>query len=589
MRLRMRARNWRAAIAAGPAALSMVIAGSAAHAADYTVHTLTVHTLTVTATDLGGKPDNGDLYWVYDADNLAAFSSVNAGIFRNGVAKLTVPAGRYWVVSEFFDFSSSPPAATYVDVPPQFAVSRDTTVHVDAKAATSRITMLTPRPAVLQGVKFNLIFGDSSGATRKLEFISDAASQSKAIWVSPSTRKPAAGTLQAYAGAVLSSPAGAAGTQYAYNLDLKDPAGIIPVQHYRVQAASLATVTERYYQDVPTHGLWATTGGYTPELTASGGPGQQTLFGRTLSLPGVQVQYFSAAPGLYWNTLYYESDTDGSLEQIDDAMHVLSPGQQQVIDWNSYPLHPQPFYSPPGTGSELFPVEVSASRTGNTLKLDISPFSDNQPGHYGGNFEPGLTATYAIDQNGKPVAHGNWVDGIAPVTLSSNPSQIRFTLDASRTGTDPSYQLSPASQTTWTWRSSRPQPGATVPPSWYCSLTSDGQPLRKCAAQPMMTLNYQVHRLALDGTAPAGQQLIGLRVGHIQLAPATPIRGAAAAVSCDDGQTWQPASVKPAGSGNFSIAFTEPAGCAVTLRVSAEDAAGGSITETITRAYKIRN
>jgi hypothetical protein len=33
--------------------------------------------------------------------------------------------------------------------------------------------------------------------------------------------------------------------------------------------------------------------------------------------------------------------------------------------------------------------------------------------------------------------------------------------------------------------------------------------------------------------------------------------------------------------------FTAPAGAYVTLRTSATDAAGGSITETITRAYRI--
>ncbi len=39
--------------------------------------------------------------------------------------------------------------------------------------------------------------------------------------------------------------------------------------------------------------------------------------------------------------------------------------------------------------------------------------------------------------------------------------------------------------------------------------------------------------------------------------------------------------------GNFRIAFTAPGGVDVTLPVSATDAAGGSITETILRAYRV--
>jgi hypothetical protein len=578
------------AIMATLAALGAVITGSAAHASAHAAPAhaapaAALHTLTVTATDVTGKPDNGDLLWAYDADNMASFSSEGASVFSNGVAKLSVPTGHYWVVSQFFDFSSSPPAAQYIDVLPQVTVSADTTVHVAAKAATSQITMATPRPAVPQGVRFTLVFGDRNGSTRGLQFIENNPSQSKALWVSPVARKPAVGTLRAFAGALLSSPPGK-GTPYAYNLDLKDPAGIIPVQHYKVQASSLATVTERYYEDVSSDGIWATAGGYAPELTLANLP-TTTLFGRSLPLPGTQVQYFSAAPGLYWKNLYYESNTDASLEQFDDVWHVLSPGQHQVVEWNRYPLHPQPFYSAGGPGANLFPLQVSASRAGDTLNLNVSPFSDNQPGHLGGNFEVGLTASYAIDQNGKQIAQGNWAAGIAPVTLSKSPSVIRFTLNAARTGTDPAYQLSPSSQTTWTWRSSRPQPSTTVPAPWYCFATPAGQLQHHCAAQPMMTLNYQVRGMTLHGTVPTGPQLIDLGVAQIQLAPASRITSAAAQVSCDDGQTWQEAKVTSKGGGNFGIAFTEPAGCAVTLRVRAADSAGDSIAETITRGYEI--
>jgi len=57
-------------------------------------------------------------------------------------------------------------------------------------------------------------------------------------------------------------------------------------------------------------------------------------------------------------------------------------------------------------------------------------------------------------------------------------------------------------------------------------------------------------------------------------------------VSFDGGKTWHAARV--AGhSGYYTAVFTAPAGARVTLRTSATDAAGGSITETLTDAYQI--
>jgi hypothetical protein len=308
------------------------------------------------------------------------------------------------------------------------------------------------------------------------------------------TRKPAVGTLHTSAFEQLASAPGAAGIPYVYNLDVAGPAGIIPAQRYRVQPSSLAAVTDRYYQDVPSTGDWATFGGFPDEgfmAIALGG----------LTLPGVLLQYFSTAPDLLWSRFY---DAFGFLSgaQQDDAFYVLSPGRL-VVDWNRYPLHPQPDVSAAGPGGRLFPLIPSAIRSGNTLTLTTRPFSDNQLGHLGTGFGAAgttITGSYEIDQNGTRISRGSTVNGIPAVMLARNPSVIRFTLDAARTG--PSYLLSTSSRTVWTWRSRR-QPAATVPPSWHCAHA-----LRRCAVQPMMTLDYEVQGLALNGSAPAGSQLV---------------------------------------------------------------------------------
>jgi hypothetical protein len=530
------------------------------------------HTLTVTATNLASKPDNGGIAWVFDGSNLTAFAGISP--FKNGVVRFSVPTGQYWVIGEF-DTDTTTSGITRVDILPEVTVGADTTVHVAATAATSEVTMATPRPASAQAVGFSAIIGDSRGSTAGLEWY-DAPG---AVWVSPMTRQPSAGTLQAGALGVLTSLSGAAGAPYVYNLDYADAPGVVPAQHYQVQPSGLAAVTERYYQDASSSGAWLNFGAFPDQPVVS------WIFA-PLALPGTQVQYFSTGPQLIWNTQYYTQSSGSGFPsggQSDDAWRVLAPGPQ-TQDWNDYPLHPQPQVSAGGLGGSLFPLVPSAIRTGNTLTLTMRPFSDNQPGHLGNALASAQTSSYQVDQDGVPVAHGSAGNGIPPVTLSAKPSLVSFTLNSARTGA--LNRLSASTQTTWAWRSS-PDPGATVTSSWYCSATKSGQLLRHCAVQPLLTLDYQVYGLALSGTAPAGVQLIGLHAGHLQLAPTARITSAIAQVSCDDGKSWRRAAVRGQGGGNFLVGFTAPRGCMVTLRVGASDAAGGSIAETIVHAYQV--
>jgi hypothetical protein len=104
----------------------------------------------------------------------------------------------------------------------------------------------------------------------------------------------------------------------------------------------------------------------------------------------------------------------------------------------------------------------------------------------------------------------------------------------------------------------------------------------------MMTLNYQVPGLALNGTVPPGNQVIDLSAGHIQLARTSAITRVAAQVSYNDGQSFLNVPVTRVGASRFRIAFAAPAGVDPTLRVTATDSAGGSIRETILRAYGVR-
>ncbi len=169
------------------------------------------------------------------------------------------------------------------------------------------------------------------------------------------------------------------------------------------------------------------------------------------------------------------------------------------------------------------------------------------------------------------------------MTLSPSPGTVTFALSVALPGRF-GHTLSPASQTVWTWRSAH-EAGAMLPRGWTC-VPNFRKPVRACAAEPMMTLEYAVAGLTLGGLAPPGLQTLHLTAGHLQLAKAAAITGASVSVSFDGGKVWHPAHVS-GHAGDYSAVFTAPAGASVMLRAHAADAAGGSITETITRAYQV--
>jgi hypothetical protein len=62
--------------------------------------------------------------------------------------------------------------------------------------------------------------------------------------------------------------------------------------------------------------------------------------------------------------------------------------------------------------------------------------------------------------------------------------------------------------------------------------------------------------------------------------------------SFDGGQTWQPVAVTDQGGGAFGVALTVPSASATNgfgaLRVSVQDAAGGTFDQTIQHAFAVQ-
>lgn len=538
------------------------------------------YTLTIKGRNLVGAPDTGDQVQVYSATSMR-WNENTIGptpVFQHGQVTLHVPAGKYWLIGQFSSGDSF-----RMDIPAQITVAGDTTASVSARAASSEVTAATPRPAVLADAVFSSSYTLPGGQT----FEDCGTLGDSQLWVSPLARAHTAGTLYSATAAQLNSPPGQAGL-YTYELDSAAPPGTITSQHLTVTAADLATVHERFYSDTAT----------TAPLLALGGPARQygetgfTASSTSLPMPSDRTFYFQAQPTAVWRP-----EIAGPLAET-PVWQLFHTGQNLSTNWNSYPLHPAPNLPPSGVTESTLP---SAVRAANKLIVDITPFSDNTPGHAGS----GLTqfnrikgsGHFAIYANGIKLVSGPvrkslpFADVYASAPLSAKPSRIKFTLATTRH--ESGSNLSGTSQDAWTWPS-QGEPHAIMPTPWYCGDTfTHGRVVfdHHCAVQDMMTLDYQLAREGLDGSTPAGPQALGLAINHLPTATPYPVTRAKVQVSFDHGTDWQPATLARicharVCTNQYRATYTAPAGAQVSLRVTARDTHGATVTETILGAYQ---
>jgi hypothetical protein len=531
------------------------------------------HTLTVAGTNLAGRPDTGASVQVCDSDDSRRYCGGKK--FKDGIAKFSLPAGHYWAFALFTDRADGKAVAGRLVVLPQFTVSGDATVHLAESAANSKITMVTPRPATMLDTTIDFQRTAAAGPAFEL---SVGTGPRLPLWVNPTRQRPSVGTLRFGAEQWLASPPDP-GTPYLYDLAYQST-GLIAAQRHLVRPGRLATVDARFYGAVSSAGYSEPDGWFPHEAFQAMG----TPKGFGVRVPGRRTDYFSGNPSIVWNDNY--AAASGSEGDLGTTFH---PGQRLTDDWGRYPLHPAATANLAGAASPV-PIVPSASRVGNVLAVDVTPFTDSTPGHISYGFLPPVgpkpTGSFEIDQDGKKLAAGNaaaYGAGGPHVTLSPRASVIRFALNAARTG--PDYPLSASSHTVWTWRSKR-EPRATVSGGWACFIPGTEHAAKHCSVQPMMTLGYQVAGLALNGSTRPGRQALAITAGHLPLAKAARVTRVTVQVSYDGGRHWRAATVTGRGA-RYLATYTAPAGSYVTLRTTAADAAGGQISETITGAYRV--
>jgi hypothetical protein len=257
-------------------------------------------------------------------------------------------------------------------------------------------------------------------------------------------------------------------------------------------------------------------------------PGGFSALAVPTTLPGSRVEYHQV--GVRWTG---ELWTDKRLYQGPTA---YVPGRTYRDQWNAGP-----------TGPAFGQQSSVASRTGDRIDVGLPLYGD-RAGH-AGSLAPTDTACTALYRDGQMV-DGFARSGRGSFTVPPAPAGYRLEVDDTRSTDELTTRLSAA----WTFRSGH----------------ADGtEPIR------LATVRFRPD-------TPAG------RVCTLPVAVEGQSRTTALTVdiSYDDGATWSPAAVRPARTG-WTATVRHPAGTGyASLRATATDVTGSTVTETIIRAYR---
>ncbi|WP_240779674.1 S8 family peptidase [Nonomuraea zeae] len=113
-----------------------------------------------------------------------------------------------------------------------------------------------------------------------------------------------------------------------------------------------------------------------------------------------------------------------------------------------------------------------------------------------------------------------------------------------------------------------------------------------CQVQPAIRLTYELPLDLLNRAKAQRPFALEVRAGaHSSIRQAPEVKRLKVEYSADDGSTWQQAHVSMNGKGRFAVKLLHPAlkesTGFISLRVTASDTAGGSVTQTVKRAYTL--
>ncbi|MFF5255430.1 S8 family serine peptidase [Streptomyces leeuwenhoekii] len=346
---------------------------------------------------------------------------------------------------------------------------------------------------------------------------------------------------------------GTRNTPYVYDLSEGHP-GAIPDRDltYRPGKRHLAVLHTKYHAAGPAAG-----GEFRYSITdtfplAIG-------FKERIDFPAERTEYVSTGTGQGWHESV--DVAGGALEQR-RGLARYEGGSQTELNWFRPVWHPYL-----GTG-----LGWGQQRSGDVLRFNVPGWGDSGPDHTGfGDVyseDSGMSQTTAIHRDGELV--GRSADSTAHV-WDAPPGEHTYrlvtdtALDADRWGT------ATTGHAEWTFRSA-----ATPEDRW--------------TVLPLINLSFDVDT-DLAGRVPAGRRLpVAVGAQYVPGAPDTgKLGGGRLEVSYDGGGSWRRVALSGGAGASWRGTLTVPRDAdSVSLRASARDDRGGSVTQEIVHAVGVR-
>ena len=516
-----------------------------------------LHPVQINVTDLAGKPASGVVY-LADVD---AFSHLLAGMpITTGVGKVEAPAGNYMLVAYFADFDASGNVTAErqvikegLSVP---SGTGTTEFSVSEAEANLPVTVSTPRPA-------------SAGGTVDLYARTDATGQqelfgtfgSVPLYVNASTPTVGSGYMS------LSWFGLAPDSSYFYSVAFTDKTGIPVDENFVVNPDQVATVADRLYASAATTGTGSMTAiAVDPALTFGLGLGVPVAWGKVLT------QYVGTATSDSWLL----SAISPAEVFFNGPLQSFTGGRQYALDWGKGPLTPT-LISQPGD------AYCEACVGGSTLNLDDGVLGDSDPAQTGFAFGAPKSLSFTLYQGDKQVVTGS--SPYATVTgVPSAHTTFREVMDQDWTGIN-GFDLSTTTHTERTFGYDPADP--SIATQYACAGWTASTP---CQVLPVLAAHYDLAGLDLAGASTDRVQRLDLGIDHVTYSGAgstSAVTAATVSVSFDGGAHWLRVPVLGR-AGRYTAFWPNTArGVSPAIKVTARDADGNTLSQTVTNAYLI--
>lgn len=476
-----------------------------------------------------------------------------------GGGLLRLPRGRYLFVAQIAEAPSPDRAGASLVAEPGFVLDRDRELVLDGRLAKP-VTVRTDRRDARSNGQIVAFYEKIAGrgVTSHSWYEPRLFNDKQYSYVAPTrTDVPDFDFLVT---TMLSKQTGdgrSENSPYLYNLQFPSNGKVPDVSRYQVRDHELAKVNATY---AATGKQWGNLHVLPSPYDNEADLGNAWFLTAQAQLPATREEFYSTGKVRWLKQLLVDRvGSNGTWSDTQESMTGVQyrSGQQSKEDWNRAVIGPS------------LARMAKTVRTGDTLNVQL-PVLAASGDHASVTAVEGTTR---LARNGQeigsvPKVPGHlWPAGAVNFTVPAEAGNYTLTIDAKRPA-DSNAELSGNVVTSWNFRSQRAAGEAPLP-------------LMVLRATPALGPANDAWRL-LPLAVPIGIERSAGTTGTV--------RQVTAEASFDGGKTWHRQFVAGAREHwqAYVVAPLYSPSPFVSLRLSAEDFGGGSVTQTITNAYRLR-